>query len=321
MAALREQAAASSAERSWTALRDGSEDCSDAGACPECGACPEDKDSPVEDVRPDAIDAVDEDAIGVAHRWVKLVPARRYFVARTLADGAGVPIGVARCVIATLLAAQQPIISEPVAGLCCREPPPADDQYGCVPFDEHRAARLLLPAGSGLSGLSALSAVGWIHQGVVRASFAVPQRDCRLPDFPRRQPILEHRNDGARRRHLTWHEATLLEALQQYRLHDPRYDLRSLLCNLAELLPVRGGGLLLVRRDELRAAADACELPDPDLWNAHGGKRGFMRVVRTITRHLPRRWEEDDWLGPQPAWRNLERVSPLRRRVRRGRRL
>ena len=236
--------------------------------------------------------------MGAAEKWVTMLEDRVYFTVDMLAGGANIQRGEALEELTMLATREYPLVSEHVDGLYCREPAPYGEDYLRVAFCAHRAARTLLPAGSGLSDYSALSAASWIHQGVVVPSFAVPKSaPASLPEFPHRQPKLVVRSNP-HRLELTWHEITLLEAIMFFPLHDPRLPFKAIVSELIHELPIRAGGPLLVRRSAVRDAAEhesVADGPPPfhDLWGDLEGRDGFLRTVKRITRGLPRRWEED----------------------------
>ncbi len=234
---------------------------------------------------PDAdIDSTSD--VDAAARWIRLVPPRRYFTP------AGVPgdIDSAQEAIANLLEAEPPLIVKMMEGVYARQPDGHENSYRRVEFDSHRAARVLLPAGSGLAGSSALEAVGWIHQGVIRPSFAVLDESCELPPFPHRQPKLVL-CPNQRRRELSWHEVTILEAFQHHGRREPRIpSAKSLADRLTEILLSRGGGPLLVRRHKLAWALET----EPGV--RHDTRR-MRRERRQVLRRLPKHWEDIDRLG------------------------
>ncbi len=216
----------------------------------------------------------------MARQWIEQLPAFTYF------RESAVPVAdeIRAEVITELLSEKLPIFGELPCGLYIREPPPAHWAYGKAMTNELRLLNAHSPAGSGLAEISALNALGLTNQVPATYRVAIPSSDP-TPSGVTGIPVTYITRDNPRRKALSWHEVTVLEAVRLFWACDRakwKHVVRALR-DADQLVPV--GASPLIRRRQLVWAAQTEEFQNSyrDVTQSQ-----FNSVIRRLNRSLPR---------------------------------
>lgn len=192
--------------------------------------------------------------------------------------------------VAELLERRYAPVTRYAENLYRREPPTYSHMYGQDYCLGYAATRVMAPpVGSGLGSSTARLTLGVSNQVSLATYVAVTDPTAAPPhDLPAsHRHVFEYRSNE-RRNELTWHEVTLLEAIREGALWNVgkiKYPVEHLLSRLTSpdrLLAV--GSDALVRRDQLRWAADTEEPPHPR--NAEIMAQRLAQVLRVLPKVL-----------------------------------
>ena len=129
---------------------------------------------------------------------------------------------------------------------------PEGHQFFCFPPDYELGALMLGGPGAGLSGWSALSALGWTLQCPAKSYVSVLGK----PPAPVDASVVYQPNGNRHREDLTWAEVTVLEALYWFRFtEEPWHECLARLCSGESAVRIRWDWL--IRPEALKRAAAA----------------------------------------------------------------